>query len=312
LNTLCALLKSDFVEHYDPFEEYFISLGSWDGTDYIEKLANSIKAKDQKVFNEQFKKWLVRVVACALLPDYYNKQALILVGEKQNTGKSTWCRFLCPPSLSRYIAENISTDKDSRILLAKNILINLDELSLMGKADLNSLKAYFSKTLINERLPWGKNATVIERRCSFIGSTNQTDFLTDESGSVRWLCFEIDSIDWNYKKEIDINKVYAQAYYLFKCGNFNYNLTANEIRENEERNKAFQVLTLERELIEKYIKEKAISNGFQTATDVMQRILEHSKGQFNLNHVQIGKALKMMGFERIKKSGVYGYNIKVE
>lgn len=308
--TICALLKSDFIATHDPFEDYFLNLRPWDGTDYIEKLANHIKAKDQKAFNVNFKKWMVRVVACALLSDFYNKQALILVGEKQNTGKSTFCRFLCPPTLSKYIAENISTDKDSRILLAKNLLINLDELALMGRSDLNSLKAYFSKTMINERLPWGKNATVILRRCSFIGSTNQNEFLSDETGSVRWLCFEIDSIDWGYKTSIDIDKVYAQAYYLFKSGSFNYNLSNEEIRENEKRNKEFQVLTLERELIEKYLRNGLLAKGFLTATDIMQKINEATNNQLKINHVQIGKALKMIGFNRIKQKGVYGYNLE--
>ena len=308
INTLCALLKSDFVYSYDPFEEYFLNLRSWDGTDYIEQLANSIKAKDQKSFNHHFKKWLVRVVACALLSDYYNKQALILIGEAQNSGKSTWCRFLCPPSLSKYIAENISTDKDSRILLAKNLFINLDELALMGKSDLNSLKSYFSKTMINERLPWGRNATVINRRCSFVGSTNQTEFLNDETGSVRWLCFEIDSIDWSYKTKINIDNVYSQAYYLFKSGNFNYNLTNEEIKENEKRNKEFQILTIERELIQKYLASGLIGQTFMTATDIMQKINEATNNQFRLNHVQIGKALKMLNFKPVKYKGIYGYD----
>lgn len=309
INTLCALLKSDFIISYDPFEEYFMNLGAWDGTDYIENLANHIKSKDKKAFNNHFKKWLVRVVACALLPDFYNKQALILIGEKQNSGKSTFCRFLCPPSLAKYIAENITTDKDSRILLAKNILINLDELAMMGKSDLNSLKAYFSKTMINERLPWGRNATIIVRRCSFIGSTNQSEFLSDETGSVRWLCFEIDSIDWGYKINIDIDKVYVQAYYLFKSGTFNYNLTGEEIRENEKRNKEFQVLTIERELLEKYLDNGMIGKDFMTPTDIMQIINSATGNQFRINHVQIGKALIMLGYKRIKHKGVYGYNL---
>lgn len=309
INTLCALLKSDFVSSFDPFEEYFKGLAQWDGVDYIEQLANFVNAIDQNSFNNHFKKWLVRVVACALLPDYYNKQALVLIGEKQNTGKSTWCRFLCPPSLTKYIAENISTDKDSRILLAKNLLINLDELALMGKSDLNSLKAYFSKTQINERLPWGRNATIISRRCSFIGSTNQNEFLTDETGSVRWLCFEIKSIDWEYSRAIDINKVFAQALYLFRSGTFNFNLTNDEIRENEKRNKEFQVLTIERELIEKYLKSGELGDGFMTPTEIMQKINELTNHNFKINHIQVGKALKMIGFERIKRSGVYGYNL---
>ena len=57
-----------YVPNYDPFEEYFKNLPSWDASmpDYIEQLANFVIAKDRDWFNYHFKKTLVRVVACAL------------------------------------------------------------------------------------------------------------------------------------------------------------------------------------------------------------------------------------------------------
>ncbi len=55
-------------------------------------------------------KWFVRTVRTGIDKNYHNKQALILVSNKQNSGKSTYCRFLCPPALGGYIAENINPD----------------------------------------------------------------------------------------------------------------------------------------------------------------------------------------------------------
>jgi len=80
--------------------------------------------------------------------------------------------FLCPPALANYIAENISDDKDSRISLVKNFLVNLDELSSLAKHEINSLKAVFSKNFINERLPYDRKNSIIPRISNFIGSTN--------------------------------------------------------------------------------------------------------------------------------------------
>ncbi len=114
LNNLVALLKSDFVNRHDPFVEYFEQLPVWDKeTDHVAFLCSFIKAKDQKRFNHHFLKWLVRVVKTATQPESYNKQAFVLVSNKQNSGKSTFCRFLCPRALTQYITENIGTDKDS-------------------------------------------------------------------------------------------------------------------------------------------------------------------------------------------------------
>ena len=224
MTNLIALFKSDFITNYDPLKNYFEKLPAWDGKDHIKYLASFIEAKD-KSFSLHLKKHLIRTVACALDADYFNKQAFILVHKKQNSGKSTFCRFLCPPNLKEYIAEDITTDKDSRILLAKNLLINLDELAMLSKKDINSLKALLSKQQINERLPYDRKNTILPRRCSFVGSTNETEFLNDETGTVRWLCFEIENIDWDYSKKVEINKVYAQAYHYYKNTEFDYNLT---------------------------------------------------------------------------------------
>jgi hypothetical protein len=315
LNNLVALLKSDFIERFDPFREYFGNLAAWDRkTDHITALAQYVKTKDRIRFDLHFKKWLVRVVACALDDSYFNKQAFILVHDRQNSGKSTFCRFLCPHSLSNYIAENLSIDKDSRILLTRNLLINLDELSTLSKVEINSLKSLFSKDKINDRLPYDRRNSIIPRRCSFVGSTNQTEFLNDESGSVRWLCFVIDEIDWDYKNKVDIDLVYSQAYYLYKNG-FEYNLTQEEIRENDEYNKQFQLISSERELVSKFIRHgsKEENDYFMTATDILMNLTTRTENKIKLSAMNIGKAMKFCGIERVKHTTerVYGYYVKI-
>ncbi len=316
LNNLVALLKSDFIERFDPFREYFGNLPYWDQkTDYIASLAQFVKTKDRIRFDLHFKKWLVRVVACALDDSYFNKQAFILVHDRQNSGKSTFCRFLCPSALANYIAENLSIDKDSRILLTRNLLINLDELSTLSKVEINSLKSLFSKDKINDRLPYDRRNSIIPRRCSFVGSTNQTEFLNDESGSVRWLCFVIDEIDWDYKNQANIDLVYSQAYYLYRNG-YEYNLTQEEIRENEEYNKQFQLISSERELVSKFIRpgSREENDFFMTATDILMNLTTRTDNRIKLSAMNIGKAMKFCGIERVKHSTqkVYGYYVKIE
>jgi predicted P-loop ATPase len=315
LTNLVAFLKSSMVSKYNPFTQYFESLPPWDGeTDYIQQLASFVNLKPEvrTRFDSHFKKWLVRVVKCALLDNYFNKQAFILVHDKQNSGKSTFCRFLCPPTLKNYIAENLSIDKDSRILLTTNLLINLDELSTLSKVEINSLKSLFSKDKINDRLPYDRKNSIIPRRASFIGSTNQAEFLNDESGSVRWLCFVIESIDWSYKEKILMDNVWAQAYYLFKT-NFQSDLTPDEIKENEEYNRQFHITTSEFELIQKYFTpaNKEEYEAFMTATDIVMQLADKTFGRVKLNPINVGKALKMLSFSREKKypEKVYGYYV---
>jgi predicted P-loop ATPase len=301
-----ALLRSNYVTYYNPFNDYFESLPEWQETetDYIAKVCDylPIKETDKQRFQTQFKKMLVRCIACALLDNVFNKQAFILVHDQQNSGKSTFCRWLCPPLLSAYITENISTDKDSLITLSDNLLVNMDELATLNKAELNTLKAMMSKDVVKVRRPYDKKPILTPRRASFVGSTNKSEFLSDETGSVRWLCFELNGrLNFDYKKDIDINDLWKQAYTLFKQG-FKYELTPDEIQENEKANRAYQLTTEEQELIQKnYLPgTKDKHEVFYTSTDIKNALLEKYNSS-RLNNINIGKALKILGFKQEQK-----------
>lgn len=311
MDKLIAILKSSFVPRFHPLKNYFESLPPWDGeTDHISQLAAHLHTHDPEELEMQFAKWLMRCVRCALEEGYYNKQAFILVHNEQNSGKTTFCRFICPPALTDYLAENISDDKDSRIALAKNFIINLDELSSLAKHEINSLKALFSKDIINERLPYDRKNSIIHRVANFIGSTNLSEFLTDETGSVRWLCFEISKIDWSYKEKIDINLVWAQAYAFYKQG-LDGEMNRADIERNEKRNSKYQLLSAEAEIIPQFLKpatEDTPAAVFLSATEVLVYIQMFAPS-LKLNKVSIGRAMPVCGFHRSKDSHTdrYGY-----
>lgn len=311
IDKLLILLKSSMIVQFNPISGYFLNLPEWDEIDHISKFAGYVPAYEPEQFDYHLKKWMVRAVKCALEENYFNKNCFVLIHRGQSSGKTTWCRFLSPPDLASYFSEDIGSDKDSRIQLTKNFLINLDELSVLAKKEINSLKSYFSKTSINERLPYDKKSTTLNRVASFVGSTNLSSFLTDETGSVRWLLFELSGkIDFNYSKEIDINKVWAQAYHLaYNDKQFNPELTFEDIEENELRNKRYSRLTTEQELIAKYYEKTNNEDEFVTASDVLIKL---SCLNVKLNHVNIGKALSGFGYKRFKhsKKQVYGYLAK--
>ncbi|MCB0745997.1 MAG: virulence-associated E family protein [Ignavibacteriae bacterium] len=317
-NALKAILKSDFVPNHNPLNHYFENLTEWDRqTDYISQYANYVKlapTEDKEQFLYHFKKWCVRAVRCALNTGYFNKQAFVLTdnGKGQNIGKSTWCRNLCPSDLSKYIAEDIgNNDKDTRILICKNFLINMDELAALSKKEINQLKSLFSKDQVNERLPYDSKNSIIPRVASFIGSTNMSTFLHDETGSVRWLCFVIENIDWAYRLNFDVDKLWAQAYYLSNDKSFKSDLSREDINENEKRNDKFQFLTSERELLDKYFDPSdTISGEHLTSTDILEYININSSTKTRISPILMGKALNASKYERTKVGGNYGYWVK--
>jgi hypothetical protein len=312
MDKLLAILKSSYVLEYNPLLEYFTGLPAWDGKiDYIEKLGNYLKCDNQAEMLQAFKKWVVRAARSILKKGTYNKQAFIIVHSKQNSGKTTFCRFLLPPALKDYMCENISDDKDSRISIARNFLVNLDELQSLAKHEINALKSLFSRDIINERLPYDRKNSIIQRVASFIGSTNMAEFLTDETGSVRWLCFIINSIDWKYSTEVDINKFWAQAKYLVN-GEFDCDMNHEDIAENEKRNAQFQQKSVAAELIPTLLmpanKDDAGAE-WMSASEILVYMSLWLPASVRINNVTIGRAMPTCGFVRAKNThrDAYGY-----
>lgn len=321
MNKLIALINSEFVEEYNPIQYYFEQLPEWNentDVDYIDLLTTYVPVKDEPRFKKQFKKALVRIVACALDDRVFNKQALIFVHEKQNSGKSTFCRWLCPEQLSEYIIENIGTDKDSQIALFTNFIINMDELASLTRENLNALKSFMSKDKVNVRLPFGHRNVIRPRRASFVGSTNKMEFLNDETGSVRWLCFElIDQFKFSYKEDISIDDVWRQAFSLYNNG-FEYRLTQEEILENESTNRKHHMTTAEMELIELEFSpgSKDDYHEFFTATEIGEH-LSKKYTSFKSVASAIGKALSTLEFKKLSRHNPktnkshYGYYLKL-
>ncbi len=310
---LISILKSDFVPRYNPITYYFKNLKKWDGKDYIKLLVSHISTPTPIEFEYHLKKWLARCVKCMLIKGYFNKQAFIITdkGNGQNIGKSHFTKWLCPPTLplNRSFEEN---KKDNLIKLATNAFIILDELDGITKKDLNSLKALFSLDEIRVRLPYARREETVQRTANFIGSTNEENFLVDPTGSVRWLVFHVTALNWEYSKKININDIWSQAYALAKDANFDESFTKQDVIENEKRNQVYQVRSPEAEMISLLFEipnEKNQANTeFLTATEILILLKAHSS-LTRLSPVSVGRALKLLKFERVKHKGIYGYNI---
>lgn len=300
---LSAILRSDFVPVHNPLERYFSSLPSVTGTENIDKLCTFIHTEnpgDQERFNLHFKKMLVRSIACSL-DGVFNKHCLVFIGAQGN-GKTTFQRWLVPPRLKNYFTENFSTDKDSLIALSENFFIILDELATLHRSELTTLKSFFTKDKIKVRRPFAKKPEMTIRRANFIGSTNKYEFLSDETGSVRWLCFAIDKIDFTYSSEIKCDSIWAEAYSLYK-NKFMYQLSGDELSRNEDVNKEHQILSVEMELIQKHFapaRTESEANCILTASEIMEYLTkDYDRILKNINIISIGKSLKFLGFKQV-------------
>ncbi len=309
INSLRNLLHSDYCDMFDPFNIYFENIPeNEDETDWIEKLADTITTTKQNLWRECFKKWFVAMVACVLDEKQVNQTVIVFSG-KQGLGKTTWIEKLMPKPLKEYIFSGTinPSNKDTLIHLAECMLINLDELENLNRTEIGSLKEIITKTHIRMRKAYGHNNENMPRRASFAGSVNTAQFLNDTTGSRRFLCFEVEHIE--YTHEIDINKVYSQALKLHKEG-FRHWFNQEEIKEINDNNEQYQLRSPEEELLLTWFKvsDKENANAFLNTTQIAVKLAERAKLNITDGTVhKLGKALKKHNYLRLKRNGSYVY-----
>ena len=295
--TMLEYLKSDFIANYNPFKTYFIELPEHSGTTTIDLLAATVCVQKADLFKLALTRWLVATVANVFGEGCQNQTCVVLTGD-QGGFKTTWLNLLCPPTLIRYLfcGKIDLQSKDTYIQLATMFIINLDDqLRELNKKDSETVKTLISHGNLTVRRPYDKITSYLTRTASFCGSINASDFLTDPTGSRRFLPFEVSKIDIDQAQLLDFDLVWAEAFTLYKSG-FQYWFTKQETDEMFENNEDFQITTPEYELLHEYYKiveEHSQANVKLTSTALLTILQNYTKIQ--LSSKKLGEALKKSG-----------------
>jgi predicted P-loop ATPase len=299
---LKTILNSDFVIEYNPFKSYFESLKlKWDGKDHVKKLASTVKTDNDEFWLWGFRIWLRATVASVLEEGKYNEQILIFTGE-QGVGKTTWLRKLLPEKLKGYMYNGVVRpgDKDSEIHLAQNFLVVLDELTSFNKKTEQALKAMISNPMLKTRLAYRADHSEYSRVASLVGSTNDKQFLNDQSGNRRYFINNVLGVDRMMLDKIDFDQVYAQAmeeylnnkqYFFDEAGNTKLN----------EQNAQFQKYSVLQKLLLTYFEPGVGADTILlTPTEIADYLTDKKKSYIEPN--SIGKALSALNFPKKRKN----------
>jgi Virulence-associated protein E/VirE N-terminal domain len=290
-----------YFREYDPFTLYFQNLPKWDGVDYVKKFCSYIDIEESNLnFEEHLKKALCRSIAQNFGALSFNKQGIILQG-KSNNGKTSLLRYLNPFGERYHIDKYNPDDKDSEKHLASKFFIVLDELDKMKK-HWNTLKSQMTLDYVTVRFPYDRDDSIMRRRATFFGTSEESDFLDNMFGNVRFLVFKVLSIKHdeggeNGYKSIPIDKIWSQIYHLYKTfGAKYYTLSKDEVTRSEENNELYMEESIEVQLISKHFTKGNI--GF-SATDIMLYLQEcYSKTHFMTNVGRVGRALTKLNFDK--------------
>lgn len=287
----------------------------WDGTNRILQLYDIFKIPadtEEGIYSRVFiQKWLMQCV-CGLfntIENPYSLDIILVFQGKQGIGKT---RFLEKLALrSAFFGEGVCLDprdKDSVIQATSKWISELGELGSTMKKDMDSVKAFLTKSTDEYRTPYGKASLHYPRITSFVGTVNDDEFLIDQTGNRRFVTVPLAPdlvIDYETQiKPFNALQLWAQVYYMVKDKDKSscFRLSEDEKSYLEKRNSAFvkpmkgecEVLDI---LEEQQRPEKGYICTFKEMT-VLQ-FIQHNNLKYDA-HI-VGMILKKHGYISQKK-----------
>lgn len=304
---------SDCVERvardspFHPVRDYLQAL-DWDGVPRLDGLLRTHFAAsgDVRYLAAVGTKFLISAVARILHPGAQVDHVLVLEGE-QGTGKTSSVRILG----RQWVADGLPNlhDKDSAIYLQGVWIVELPELAAIRRTgDLESIKAFLSRTSDRFRPPYGRRTVDVPRQCVFIATTNEAQYLRDPTGNRRFWPVHCGAIDL-LALDRDCDQLWAEAAARFVRGE-PWHLTSDEAaRARQEQAARIFVTELEQQVTE-YL-DRLVESGVTKTTmrDVLisaaaltpdtDRYIE-TAGKLG---PQVAAILKRHGWERIGEFG---------
>ncbi|MGD0574694.1 MAG: VapE domain-containing protein [Anaerolineales bacterium] len=294
------LYKATAAEHpFHPIRDY-LAAQTWDGQDHIGRLITYFDDPD-RVFGTYLRRWLIGAVARAFAPACGVQNAMLVIDGAQGIGKSYLARWLAAPLPAYFIeAPIITEDKDYALYACRRWIWEVAELgSTTRRADREALKFFLSRQSIDVRKAYGKREIKKPALASYIGTlNNEAGFLSDPTGSRRFMACTLRKINWAYAKEINVNQVWAQAKALYDASEA-WQLTPEEEQRAREVNERFETENLMVDYIQQIFTVDPALDAWTASSEIYDalKIAERtgSNRQQDLN--LIGAALRKLGTE---------------
>ena len=196
------LLAASYRNQVDPFKLWLEMLPAWDGT---ARLDNWITRLFMIAGDPQLAAWVSRYLFLGAIQRTYEPgckldQIPVLIGP-QNTGKSTVLRASLPPNDEAAGLVDLFSDglhlaalpKERAESLEGRVLVEVAEMSGATRADLESLKAFLTRTDDGDhRKAYARHAESSPRRCIIAATADNNRVLpNDPAGNRRFVAIEI-------------------------------------------------------------------------------------------------------------------------
>ncbi len=187
----------------------------WDGVPRVEAFLHTHFGAEDSAYVRAVSTYLWTAMAGRVrVPGIKADMVPILVGD-QGSAKSSSVAAMVPGA--DFFTEISFHEKDDDLArkMRGRLLAEIGELRGLHTRELESIKAFITRTHENWVPKYREFATTFPRRLAFVGTTNQANFLADETGNRRWLPVRTGMADVEAVRR-DREQLWAEARELFE------------------------------------------------------------------------------------------------
>lgn len=211
-----AIVQVSEENAIDSARDYVAAL-KWDGTPRLDQwLTHTYGTPDDEYHHAVASNWMKGLIKRIVVPGCKFDYVLVLEGP-QGVKKSTSLHVLgsIPHTQNSWHVETtMSTDsKDFFMQFAGKAIIEFSEGETLSRTEVKKMKAIITMQSDKYRPPYGRVSIDFPRRCVFAMTTNQEQYLKDETGNRRWLPITVvlpeANIEWLASNK---DQLWAEAY----------------------------------------------------------------------------------------------------
>lgn len=200
---------------FSPVVDYLDSL-VWDGVKRVDSWLEVYFGVASSPAVDIFQRaTLIGAVARAVEPGCKNDTMLVIEG-KQGIGKSSAISALAgkdwfsdapfePGSVNSYLG------------MRGKWIIEWSEMAASKAVDIQRIRAFLSQIRDEYRAPYARNVIDVPRQCVFMGTVNDSTYLTDSTGNRRFMPVAATQVDVQGIAD-DRDQIWAETYDLYKQG----------------------------------------------------------------------------------------------
>ncbi|MHC1696016.1 MAG: VapE domain-containing protein [Eubacteriales bacterium] len=279
---------------FNDLRDYLTAL-EWDGVKRLDTLfIDYLGAEDNVYTRAVARKSMAAAIARVMTPGVKYDSMPILVGP-QGIGKSTILSKLG----QRWFSDNLQTfeGKEASEMIQGVWINEIGELNGLTRSETNAVKQFLSRTEDIFREPYGRRTGIYPRRCVFFGTTNDKEFLRDNTGERRFWPVDVGLQPLTKNVHVHLqnerSQIWAEAFVRWQLGEF-LDLEGEARKIWEQEVKAHKVINSKEGIIREFI-ERPVPVGWDKRSIADRRL--YWSGEFGRDGVETTKRDKVCAAE---------------